>query len=197
MSALTTLKSTLKNAFDYVVHRESTENRQRKPQVIAALVTANMPFSDGTDSYEARLVDALSKTRTRDLETLQGANVSIILDTRLTAQDLGLRDRAISGAYYQQGGKRIVALQDGGKTDAGTGFFSPLYSDVGAQVMERLAELIREGALPKGDAAMYASRYTYHSGRAGAVTRMEWRGAAGFDQKTLAKNPGLKLPPRP
>ncbi|MDE1151713.1 MAG: hypothetical protein PW788_04170 [Micavibrio sp.] len=197
MSVFTTLKSSLKNAFDYAVYRESTENRLKKPQVIAALVTANMPFADGTESYELRLVEALKRTRTRDLETLQGANVSIILDTRLTAQTLGFADRAISGAYYQTAGKRIVALPDGGKTDAQGGMFDPLYSEQGAHVLERLAGLVREGALPKGDTAMYASRYAYHSGRAGTVTVMEWRAAAGFDQKTLAKNPALKLPPRP
>ncbi len=192
------IKSGLKNVFDLAVHGESTANYKRKPEVVGALVEANIGLGPADDkAYADRLRDVLMQVPTKDLDTLKNSKVGIILDKRLGEQILGARDRAIFAVFYKRTDGNVVGLQDSGKSKKETGYFDTTSHD-GAAALSKLADYIRGGGLNGQDDTLFASRYHYSAGmRGGGVTVMEWRLARLFDLGTQNKNPGLNTPPKP
>ncbi len=184
------LRASLKNAFDYAVHGESSANFKRKPEVADAIVAAQTAPDAG---YAERLRDVLMQVKTADLDTLKDAKISIVLDQRLAKQDLGFRDYAIYAAFYKRADGNTVSLQDSGKTKRETGYFDTTSLN-DANALSKLAQYIRDGGLNGREETLYASRYSYAT-RGAAVTFMEWRLQDRFDAKTVAKNPALKSPP--
>ena len=184
------LRASLKNAFDYAVHGESSANFQRKAQVADAIVAAQTTPDAG---YAERLRDVLMQVKTADLDTLKDSKVAIVLDKRLAEQNLGFRDYAIFAAFYKRAEGNTVSLQDSGKTKSETGYFDTTSLN-GANALTKLADYIRSGGLNGREETLYASRYSYAT-RGASVTYMEWRLADRFDAKTVAKNPTLQKPP--
>lgn len=193
------IKSALKEAFSYVVHGESTKDHNRKPEIVDAIVRHTLAVADtgpvtlGDNNYENRLREVLMQTDTRDLETLRDRNIAIVLDRRLEGQKNGWFDKEMIGVYYNQG-KGVVALWDSGKTSKDAGFFGRSAADHGHEMLEKLAEMARDGDLDKQVERFYAGRYTYAYGKT-YVTKTEWRSESDFDDSSIRKNPQLLTPP--
>lgn len=163
----------LKNAFSYVVHRESAADHARKPAVVADILAASLPLGDDSAEYASRLRNVLSQTSTKTLDVLKAKQVAVMLDTRLdTAKENAVK---VEGVYYPgplataTGG--IVTLYD---PLPQTGFFAePAWH--GPLMLESFRKQL-DGDLPQ--VPLYANVHIEAAvGEGGAImqtTRAEW-----------------------
>lgn len=189
-----------KNIFNHIIYGESTEERARKAPIAEQVLKHSLAHADTSvdkfgDSYADRLREVLMETRTADLEYLRDRNITICLDTRLYNQKQGWFDKEIMGIFYNDGEKGgTIALWDNGKVSANTGFFDRGAYEHGSDMLEKMAEMMRNGEIETDQVRYYFASYTRQVGK---VTQnyTEWRSGYDFDDGAIDKNPELLQPP--
>ena len=172
MTILQTVAGKLKNAFDLVVHDESSADRKRKGAAAEALITASLPFAktEDTATYTDTLRAVLLKTRTADIETLTQKGIAVVLEKSLADSKYEGEVKVLGGgiqvgpktegAYAPQaqegaaGG--VVSLFDTGKPLKSSKWGEQTAKTYGPDMLQGLAEAVRTG---QANAPLVANSY--------------------------------------
>ncbi|MCC7036848.1 MAG: hypothetical protein IT560_06015 [Alphaproteobacteria bacterium] len=185
-----TLKSGLRNTFNYVVHGEGTDARARKPEAIAALVAISTPAFEASagEGYVKKLEGVLKEMRTKDIETLAQNNIAVGFDARIAEQNRKSEQKPINATFYSLGKDGgMLALPD----------FGEKYAPYSAkESLESMARKLRDGDTFPAGQTLYAGTLTAATMRT-VTTYTAWFVPERFPEKTLKANPALQQPPKP
>lgn len=182
------------------VNRETSEDIDRKPDVIAEIVKSSLKtcvpqkLEIEKSDYAARLTDALTPARAKNMDVLIREGVIICLDQRHIPLSKGFLSHDFYGAYYYNNGKPVITVKDKGYANQQAGFLSEKIDRHSGEIVDEIAQnYTKTGIWPGEDQLAY--RESKSCGENCKEYYIAWQKMSATKSKSSGDSLNIKKPP--